>query len=80
MPGKEKVAEFNKYPVLSNAKQIPGQHMGHNNVIQGGMHPSTANSVELMSTAPLNGEHGGILVTEEVMITHQDWTYDNRFF
>ena len=80
VPGKEKVAEFNKHPVFSNAKQIPGQHMGHNNVIQGGMHPRAANPVELMSTAPSNGEHGGILVTDEVMITHQDWTYDNRNF
>ena len=78
--GKEKVAEFNKYPVFSSVKQISGQHMGHNNVIEGGKHPRAADSIEFIGTALLNGEHGGILVTDEVMTTHQDWTYDNRIF
>lgn len=80
VPGKGKVAEFNTYPVFSSVKQIPGQHMGHNNVIQGGMHPRAAGSVEHTSLAPLTGELGGIVVTDEILITHQDWTYNSKIF
>ncbi|MDI1491392.1 MAG: rRNA-binding ribosome biosynthesis protein rpf2 [Ramalina farinacea] len=58
VPRKEKVAEFNKYPVFSNVKQIPGQHTGHNNFIQGGSKPKNARSKrELAKREPLQTEN-----------------------